>query len=90
MSDLTPARCTRHKNPVELVLPLVRYSVKPGGLVLDPFMGSASIGMAARIVGCGYIGIDDDPRHFATAERRMAGPLESVTSSQPSLFGEPV
>jgi hypothetical protein len=46
--------------------------------------------MAARIVGCGYIGVDDDPRHFATAERRMAGPLESVISSQPSLFGEPV
>lgn len=56
--------------------------------MLDPVMGSAIIGMAARIVGCGYIGIDDDPCHFATAERRMAGLLESVTSSQPSLFGE--
>lgn len=76
------------QKPVELVLPLVRYSVPTGGVVLDPFMGSASIGMAARIAGCGYIGMDDDEKHFATAERRMAGPLETVACSQTTLFME--
>lgn len=74
------------QKPVELCLPLVRYSCPPGGVVLDPFMGSASIGMAARIAGCGYIGMDDDPRHFETAEKRMVGPLETVGEAQAQLF----
>lgn len=74
------------QKPVDLCLPLVRYSVRPGGIVLDPFMGSASIGMAARIAGRRYIGMDDDSGHFSTAGRRMRGPLESVAESQHSLF----
>jgi site-specific DNA-methyltransferase (adenine-specific) len=74
------------QKPVDLCLPLVRYSCPPGGVVLDPFMGSASIGMAARIAGCGYIGMDDDAIHFETARRRMAGPLETVADSQNQLF----
>jgi site-specific DNA-methyltransferase (adenine-specific) len=77
------------QKPVELVLPLVRYSVPPGGVVLDPFMGSASIGMAARIAGRGYIGMESDVEHFGTSERRMSGPLETVADSQGLLiFGE--
>lgn len=74
------------QKPLELLLPLVRYSVPPGGVVLDPFMGSASVGMAARIEGRGYIGIENDPMHFATAHKRMAGPLETGSFSQASLF----
>lgn len=76
------------QKPVELLLPLVRYSVPPNGVVLDPFMGSGSIGMAARIAERGYLGIELDHRHFATAQRRMAGPLETVASSQSDLFME--
>jgi site-specific DNA-methyltransferase (adenine-specific) len=76
------------QKPLELCLPLVRYSCPPGGAILDPFMGSASIGMAARIAGRGYIGMEQDPEHFANAARRMAGPLETVSESQQSLFEE--
>jgi len=76
------------QKPVELVLPLVRYSVPPGGIVLDPFMGSAAIGMAARIAGRGYVGVDDNAGHFETAQRRMQGPLETVGESQQGLFTE--
>jgi site-specific DNA-methyltransferase (adenine-specific) len=74
------------QKPVEICTPLLRYSVPPGGVVLDPFMGSASIGMAARIEGRGYIGIEQDPEHFTTSQRRMDGPLESTASGQPDLF----
>lgn len=74
------------QKPVELCLSLVRYSAPPGGVVLDPFMGSASIGMAARIADRDYIGMEKDAVHFASAQRRMNGPLETVTSSQASLF----
>jgi site-specific DNA-methyltransferase (adenine-specific) len=74
------------QKPVELCLPLVRYSVPPDGVVLDPFMGAASIGMAARIASRGYIGMESDPAHFATSQRRMVGPLEAVAESQAQLF----
>lgn len=74
------------QKPVDLIIPLIRYSVPPGGIVLDPFMGSASVGMAARIEGRGYIGMENNQRHFTTAQRRMAGPLETVAHSQQSMF----
>lgn len=74
------------QKPVELVLPLVRYSVPPGGIVLDPFMGSASVGMSARIAEREYIGIDNRADYFAICQRRMSGPLETVASSQSNLF----
>lgn len=74
------------QKPVDLCIPLVRYSVPEGGVVLDPFMGSASIGMAARIAGRGYIGIERDDVHFATSRRRMDGPVESTAAGQPDLF----
>ena len=31
------------------------------GLVIDPFAGTASTGVAARALGCSFIGIDNDP-----------------------------
>lgn len=74
------------QKPVGLCLPLVLYSVPPAGVVLDCFMGSASIGMAARVAERGYIGMENNPKHFATAQRRMAGPLETGAYSQPDLF----
>lgn len=74
------------QKPVGLILPLVRYSVPPGGVLLDPFMGSASIGMAARIEGRGYVGIENNAQHFATAQRRMAGPIETGAYSQHELL----
>jgi site-specific DNA-methyltransferase (adenine-specific) len=76
------------QKPVELCLPLVRYSVPPGGVLLDPFMGSASIGMAARIAARGYIGIENKLAYFEKASQRMGGPLETVSESQSSLFQE--
>jgi len=75
------------QKPLELCLPLVRYSCPPGGVVLDPFMGSASIGMAARIAGRGYVGIENQSGYFESADRRMRGPLETVSELQQGLFG---
>lgn len=76
------------QKPVEICLALVRYSTPPGGTVLDPFMGSASVGMAARIAGTGYVGMEKRGDYFSIAQRRMDGPLETVACSQAALFGE--
>jgi len=59
-------------------LALMRYLVKltktpTGGVVLDPFMGSGTTGMAAVLEGRPFIGIDLEERHFEIAWRRIQG-----------------
>lgn len=60
------------QKPVELLRPLVRYSCPPGGVVLDPFMGSASAGEAAMVEGRMFVGIEEDSDHFRDARDRIA------------------
>lgn len=67
--------------PTDLMRWLCRLVTPPGGLVLDPFMGSGSTGCAAVAEGFRFVGIDLDQRHVDIARRR----LEHATR-QPSLF----
>ena len=39
---------------------LVRLVAPPGGLILDPFLGSGTTGMAAILEGCRVVGIEQD------------------------------
>ncbi len=59
------------QKPVELLRHLVRYSVPPGGLLLDPFAGSASAGVAARDEGRGYVGFEMSAEYAAIANARI-------------------
>lgn len=59
------------QKPISILKPLVRSFSRRGDLVLDPFCGSGSTLMAAAILGRDYLGIELDPRHAATARRRM-------------------
>jgi DNA modification methylase len=43
----------------------------PGHLVLDPFMGSGTTGVAAVAHGRRFIGIEKDPAYFDIAVRRI-------------------
>lgn len=63
------------QKPEDIVEPLLRYSVPPGGLVLDPFMGSGTTLLVARSLGMSATGIEADPTHFTTASDRLAGTL---------------
>lgn len=59
------------QKPVELLLPLVRYSCPPGGIVLDPFAGSGSTGAAASIEGRQSVLIERDAVTGQGAEERL-------------------
>jgi site-specific DNA-methyltransferase (adenine-specific) len=59
--------------PQKLMSYFVRMITPPGGVVLDPFMGSGSTGMAARATGFGFIGIERDPGYFEIAQKRING-----------------
>lgn len=46
--------------------------LQPGGVVLDPYAGSGTTGVACVKAGMNFIGVECDPTYFATAERRIA------------------
>jgi site-specific DNA-methyltransferase (adenine-specific) len=58
--------------PTDLMRYLCRLVTPPGGIVLDPFMGSGSTGKAALLEGFVFIGIEQDPDSHATATARLA------------------
>jgi DNA modification methylase len=50
---------------------LIRLITPPGGLVLDPFAGSGSTGVAALAEGARFIGIEREPEYFDIAKARL-------------------
>lgn len=51
---------------------LVKWWSEPGETVLDPFMGSGTIGVAAVKQNRNFIGLECDARFFAITQRRIA------------------
>jgi len=57
--------------PVSLMQHLIRLVTPVGGVVLDPFMGSGTTGVAARLEGMVFIGIEMEQASFDIAQRRI-------------------
>lgn len=74
---LSPGERNAHPTvkPVDLMCYLCRLVTPPGGIVLDPFMGSGSTGKACVTEGFSFIGIERDADSFATAQARVVSPM---------------
>lgn len=59
------------QKPVRLMRELVALFTQPGDVVLDPYMGSGTTGVAALALGRGFVGIEREARHVETARRRI-------------------
>jgi len=59
------------EKPVSIMAALIKVQSDVDGIVLDPFMGSGTTGVAAFGLGRKFVGIEHDPAHFATACRRI-------------------
>jgi DNA modification methylase len=57
--------------PQDLIEPCILASSKPGGIVLDPFLGSGTTGIVAKANGRKFIGIDINPDYCKIAEKRI-------------------
>ena len=57
--------------PIKLMRWLCRLVTPPGGLVVDPFAGSGSTGVAAVLEGFAFVGCELDPGHVAIADARI-------------------
>lgn len=70
------ARLTHNHHPTVKPTDLMRYLCRlvtpPGGVILDPFMGSGSTGKAAMIEGFRFIGIERDAEYLEIAQVRIA------------------
>lgn len=80
-----------HEKPVSVLRRLIRFASPSAGIVLDPFAGVGSCGVAAIAEGCGYIGVECDPQWWTAAECRLADArhIPHPDLSQSSLFSPP-
>lgn len=63
------------QKPLGILLPLITTSVPPGGLVVDPFAGSASTAVAARMLGRRCIAFEVREGAAHKAAQRLASEL---------------
>ena len=66
--------------PTDLMRYLCRLVTPPGGVVLDPFMGSGSTGKAALLEGFRFIGCERSPEYVAIARARIAAALQAIAA----------
>ena len=57
--------------PIKLMEYLIKLITPPNGVVLDPFMGSGSTGVAAKNLGFPFIGIEMNEEYVEIAKRRI-------------------
>lgn len=64
--------------PSWLMEALISDFTDPGDLILDPFMGSGTTGVAAIRLGRRFVGFERDEKYFAIAERRITNAREQL------------
>lgn len=81
--------------PVDLMRYLVKLVTPKGGTVLDPFNGSGTTGVACKLEGFNYVGLEFDPEYCKISRARIenyrwepAPEPEPVAPNQLNLFDE--
>lgn len=69
------------QKPTSALTPLIESFCPHGGVVIDPFAGSASTLVAARLVGRHAVGIEIDPKMHRIANARLARMRELMLRS---------
>ena len=89
----TPGGAHDHETqkPLPLMLELVGLFTDPGDIVLDPFCGSGTTGVACLRLGRRFIGIEKDEKYAAIARERLRAEdrglsLRDARHGQTSIF----
>lgn len=69
IGDLTGTHCTQ--KPIQVMKWLIRFLTRPETLVVDPFMGSGTTGVAAIMLGRKFLGIESNEEYFEMAAKRL-------------------
>ena len=73
------------QKPLRLMERLMALVTQESALVLDPFMGSASTGVACINTGRKFIGMELDDNYFSIAKTRIEN---AIREKERSLFSE--
>jgi len=73
--------------PLDLMRYLCRLVTPPGGLILDPFLGSGTTAVAAVHEGFHYLGFEINPTYCEDAERRIAEARQEIAAPRPNKRG---
>jgi site-specific DNA-methyltransferase (adenine-specific) len=66
------------QKPLEIIERMLKASCPPGGVVLDPFMGSGTTALAARRTGRKFTGFELNPAYCEIIQQRLAMPETAV------------
>jgi len=75
------------QKPVALLTRIVEATAAEDGLVLDPFSGSGTTGVAALRLGRRYLGIERDPEWLALARARLEAESDGAPVPPAERFG---
>ena len=67
-----------HQKPVALYRWILRNYAKEGWRILDPFAGSAALGVACKELGFDYVGCEVEQIFFNSSVQRLRGTKEST------------
>jgi len=59
------------QKPLEIIERMIKASCPPGGVVLDPFMGSGTTAVAAQNTGRHFVGYELNPDYWALIQARL-------------------
>jgi len=62
--------------PIKLMQYLVRLVTQPNGIVLDPFCGSGTTGLACKLEGFDFVGLEQDAEYCKIAQARIDNYVE--------------
>ena len=60
------------QKPLSIMEYLIKTYTNPGDVILDPFMGSGTTGVAALNLGPNFIGFEREPEYFDIAQKRLS------------------
>lgn len=72
--------------PLKLIERILSDFTKEGDIIFDPFMGSGTTGVACKLLGRDFIGIELDKKYFEIAESRINGTEIKKQFLQGELF----
>ena len=70
--------------PIKLMQYLVKMITPPNGIVLDPFCGSGTTGVACKLDGFQFVGLEQDPEYAKIAEARITNYEPEVSIAKKS------
>jgi len=73
------------QKPLKVLRHLIQIASEPNALVLDPFMGVGSTGVAALELGRAFLGVEIEQPYFTAGSKRLKETMKLLESTEKRL-----